>query len=375
MTSPSIPDTAQCAVFQRPGEPLVLRQVPIPQPSAGEVLVEVSCCTICGSDLHTLRGDRPAPGPVVLGHEIVGRVAELPSNGTICAMDGSRLAVGDRISWSLVASCGSCFYCRESLPQKCEQLFKYGHQALSDDRPLAGGLATHCQLVAGTSIVRVPDGLPDSVACPVNCATATIAATARAAGDCQGRSVLIQGAGMLGLTAAAMFRQQNAAAVLVADLHPQRAETARRFGATDTLVLNNRVDEQRRSLQRWVHATTTGRGVDCLVELTGAPSAIEFAPELIRIGGRLLLVGSVFPSPAVSWPPDRLVRQLLTIQGIHNYHPNDLATALQFVQDTQGIYPWSELVQAEYGLTEVHGAIERALAGDAIRVAVRPTVP
>ena len=84
---------------------------------------------------------------------------------------------------------------RDELPQKCEQLFKYGHERITPAHPLSGGLAEFCHLALGTPILPVPDALPDLVACPVNCATATVAAALRAAGGCRGRSVLVQGAG------------------------------------------------------------------------------------------------------------------------------------------------------------------------------------
>ena len=119
---------------------------------------------------------------------------------------GVRCDVGDRITWTLCASCGRCSNCRRGLPQKCEHLFKYGHEALAGDRP-SGGLATHCVLRPGTTIFVVPDELPDSVACPANCATATVMASIRLLQEVtpvQGRTVLIAGMGMLGLTAAAV---------------------------------------------------------------------------------------------------------------------------------------------------------------------------
>ena len=74
-------ETAGAAVFHGPGDPLELCRFPLPNLGPGEVLVEIRCCTICGSDLHTIRGDRPIAGPTVLGHEMIGRVAELAADG------------------------------------------------------------------------------------------------------------------------------------------------------------------------------------------------------------------------------------------------------------------------------------------------------
>ena len=107
--------------------------------------------------------------------------------------------------WSVAAACGKCFYCTHDLPQKCTDLFKYGHSALTASHGPAGGLATHCHLRPGTALVTVPPELPDEAAAPAMCATATAAAAMRAGGEIgPGGVVLLFGLGLLGLTACAM---------------------------------------------------------------------------------------------------------------------------------------------------------------------------
>jgi len=202
---------ARVAVFLGAGQPLELRDVSLPDLDAGEVLVKVECCTLCGSDLHTYGGRRETPLPTILGHEIMGHVAELPAGGAVLDARGERLVEGDRITWSVAVHCGDCFFCRHGLPQKCQRLFKYGHEQINGRHPLSGGLAEHCHLSRGTSIFKLDNTLPREVACPANCATATVAGALRAAGDVSGAVVIVQGAGMLGLTACAMSRHQGAA--------------------------------------------------------------------------------------------------------------------------------------------------------------------
>ena len=151
------------------------RALELPAPQVGEAIVEIDLCTVCGSDLHSFNGRRPMSGVTVLGHEIVGRVVALP-DGELHDFLGQRISEGDRISWSLCASCRECFWCKNDLPQKCQHLFKYGHAPWDKSSLATGGLGTHCQLRKGTTIIRVPDGLSDRVICPANCATATAAA-------------------------------------------------------------------------------------------------------------------------------------------------------------------------------------------------------
>ncbi len=114
-------ETSRAMVFNEPGRPLALRRYGLPQLAEGEVLVRITCCTLCGSDVHTYEGRRSTPLPTVLGHEIIGRVDRLPPGSEVRDYEGVPLTVGDRVTWSVAANCGSCFYCEDGLPQKCEQ--------------------------------------------------------------------------------------------------------------------------------------------------------------------------------------------------------------------------------------------------------------
>jgi alcohol dehydrogenase len=355
-------------VFESPSRPLEMREFPLPTLAAGEMLVAVGCSTLCGSDLHTFGGRRETPCPTILGHEIIGRLAELPAGDPPLDLSGRPLAVGDRITWSVAASCGNCFYCDHGLPQKCERLFKYGHERIDKRHPLSGGLADHCHLAPGTAVVRVPDELPDEVACPANCATATVAAALRAAGECRDSAVLIQGAGMLGLTAAAMSRRRGAREVIVADPDATRFERADRFGATRTVHLRGDSSE----LTDVVAAATAGRGVDAALGLSGNPAAVEAGLPLLRTGGHYVLVGAVFPNRDVALPAELVVRRLLRIEGVHNYTPADLLTAVRFLAETHSRYPFAELVAARFSLADAGAAFQHAITTKAPRVAVVP---
>jgi putative phosphonate catabolism associated alcohol dehydrogenase len=361
---------ARGAVFVAPGAPLEIRPFPRPRLEEGELLVAVACCTLCGSDLHSLRGKRPVPAPSILGHEIVGRLIAWGGSGPVRDLVGQTLSVGDRVTWSIAASCGTCFYCTHGLPQKCSSLFKYGHQQITDRHPLSGGLATHCHLARHTPVLRVPDELTDQVASPANCATATVAGALRVAGPCRDEVVWIQGAGMLGLTAAAFCSRQGAARVLVTDVDPRRLARAAAFGATDPIS----VAQGTASLRETIREATRGRGVDLVLEMSGHPEATEQALRELRIGGRLILVGAVFPSRPLEVEAEQIVRRLLRIEGLHNYRPDDLVTAVEFLRENHGRFPFAQLVEAEFPLLETEDAVRYASESKAFRVAVRPTV-
>ncbi len=348
---------ATAAVFRRPGRPLELCRVPFPVLERGEALVEIDCCTVCGSDHHTLSGTRAAPLPLIPGHEIVGRLVECC--GDVRDLNGERLRAGDRVCWALAVSCGHCFFCRQDLPQKCESLFKYGHERVTRSRPLSGGLATHCHLLAGTAMVRIPEELPDRVAAPAGCATATAVAALRDAGDCRGKTVLIHGAGMLGLTAAALAQVQGASAVVVTDVDAERNRQARNFGATHT-------DEAA------IPDLTDGRGADVVIDMSGSPDAVETSVGQLRIGGVLILVGSVFPARPLSLRADVLVRKMISIRGVHNYRPRDLQEAVEFLTAHHRPFPFEMLTGPEVSLEKLNDALDPSNRRRPVRLAVRP---
>lgn len=330
-----------------------------------QILVRVTCCTICGSDLHTTLGNRPAPTPSVLGHEIIGVVEAI---GSDIRCDG--LSIGDRITWAVAASCGptswasshlqgnggTCFNCERGLPQKCASLFKYGHEAVTDDaaRTLSGGLTEYCVLQPGTGIVKLPESVSDEILSPASCATATVMAAVRVAGSLTDKRVLVTGAGMLGLTTAAVAATRSAMDVTVCDVSPSRLDQAMQFGATR--VLDAVPDEQ----------------FDCIFEMSGNVNAVAAAIDAAAIGAHVILVGSVSPSQPVPLDPERVVRRLMSIHGVHNYCPDDLWNAVEFLAEHHERFPFESLVEKTFSLTETAAAFEYAAKHRPIRVAVKP---
>ncbi|MFO0809902.1 MAG: zinc-binding dehydrogenase [Gemmataceae bacterium] len=350
-------------VFDGPGKPLRPVEVPLPTPGPGEVLVRVEMCTLCGSDLHTYFGRRSGPTPVVLGHEIIGQIERLPEQDIPLSYTKERLSLGDRVIWSIATSCSNCFFCRHDLPQKCERGSKYGHTAFAVSE-LSGGLATHCLLRAGTTICRVPERMPAGVACPAGCATATVAATFARLGPSQDESMLIFGAGMLGLTASAYAKASWSGAVLVIDPDEGRRRRARLFGANRAELPEN-LDVSARDI-------AGPHGFDCVIDMSGAEPALKAGLTHVRTGGRIAWVGSVFPGPPVPVSAESLVRKELSLFGVHNYRPADLVSALSTLALNQLTYPFADLVSATFPLDRADDAFHVAATGEHVRVAVLP---
>ncbi len=354
-------DVARAVVFDGPGRPFRTVEVPWPTLGSGDALVEIGFSTLCGSDLHTWQGHRATPLPTVLGHEMCGRIVAFGA-APPRAVDGGELRLGDRITWSLTVSCGACFYCRAGLSQKCERLRKYGHEAITPGRELFGGLATHCLVASGTSLVKLPDQLPDEVAAPANCAVATVCAALDEAG--RPDTALLHGAGMLGLVAVAMLADRGVRCFVV-EPDPRRRELAERLGAAGA-------GESGEALSGAIAAATEGRGVDVALDFSGHLPALADGLARLRLGGRAVWVGAVFPAGHLPLEPEGLVRRNLSIRGVHNYAPRQLAAAVDWLAGTPRLPVLARLVSRRFSLVEVAEAFAVAVAERPVRVGIVP---
>jgi len=364
MNASTGPGPSHAAVVLFEGRPGAFRHgvCDLPEPAEGERLVRVLATTICGSDLHTWEGRRHSDVPTVLGHEIVGEVV---ASGPGCAdhdVRGRSLAVGSRVTWGIVASCGTCPRCTEGWPQKCRRGIKYGHARAEGRRTLTGGLSTHCLLAPGTTVLAIDDALPLAVACPASCATATVARAVAACGGLRGAVVGVTGCGMLGLTACAMATAAGARVIAV-EPDPGRRSLATRFGATAAL--------QPAAFSDGV-AQAAPDGLDAVIEVSGSNTAFSDAVDGLRIGGTMILVGAVAPAPDVPVSLESIVRRCLTIRGIHNYGPSDLVAAVDFLERHGHEFPFAHLVSAWFPLDEAEAAFAAAADPDRVRVGIVP---
>ncbi|NLT28891.1 MAG: alcohol dehydrogenase catalytic domain-containing protein [Propionibacterium sp.] len=324
-------------------------------PEEGDAVVQVDFATVCGSDRHTVEGRRPGACPSVLGHEAVGRLVRVPPGRL--GVTGTELQVGDRVIWSVIAACAGpqrCDRCRAGLSAKCRNLRKTGHEALDSGWPLSGGYASHVVLPPGLAIAPVPASVDDLPAATAACAAATVMACRQAATDITpigGQRVLIIGAGMLGLYAAAVSATGGAAEVVVVDPDPTRRGLAEQFGATSTA------------------ATADGALADVVFELSGAPSSVRAGLAALDVGGVLVLAGSVAPHGTIEVDPEQVVRRLITVRGVHNYEPPHLDEAVRFLADTD--WPWHLVIGDPVPLAELPEVFARPVRPEVLRAGVR----
>lgn len=349
---PSPPSSARIAVFHGANQPFEFREWAIPETlGPGECLVEILCATLCGSDLHTLHGKRQEPTPCILGHEAIGRVVRV-------GLDRETALLGRRVTWSLADSCHHCTPCLEwDLPQKCVQLFKYGHARLNNGSGLNGCYASHVLLRAGTEIVEVPDTVTNSMAAPANCALATMVAATERGPSTQGCAV-IQGAGLLGLLGCALLKSKGWRRVVVVDVSEQRLGLVTAFGGTPALG----------SAKEMAPAGT----VDWVLEASGNPRVVSEGIELLRPGGFYTWVGMVHPDSQLTLSGETVIRKCLTVHGLHNYAPRHLRDGMKFLASAGSHLPWEQTVSPPFPLRDLDAAIRLAETGQWPRVAIQP---
>ena len=357
--------TGKLIAFNGPGKNLEIRTERIRNLNPGEILVKNKFTTICGSDLHTYVGVRKEPCPVVLGHEIVGTIVEIEKQHSGRDYSGEKLDLGDLVTWTIFSSDQSSPLALEGIPQKGENLFKYGHAQITEKEHFHGGLAEYCILKPGTGILKLPKDLPIPVAATVNCSIATVAGAIRLAGSIKNKKVVIFGAGMLGITCAAMCQNNSAKWVAAVDVSHARLEKALLFGADEIFNMESG------DLASTIWKKFPEKGVDIVFDMSGSPEAMESGLEMLGVGGVAVWVGAVFSTRKVQINPENVIRKLISIRGLHNYNFEDFVNGLNFMKRNWNRFPFASVVEKEFDLKDAEKAFEYALQNKPLRVGIR----
>lgn len=316
---------------------LAVVELPEPEPGPGEVRLRVKACGICGSDLHGLDGSsgRRIP-PLVMGHE---------ASGIIDAIGGGVTAwnAGDRVTFDSTVWCGECDWCQSGRVNLCDSRQVVG-VACSEFR--RDGAFAEKVIVPDRILHRLPDGLPFEVAAFAEPVGVALHAVARA-GEVTGRTVLVVGAGLIGLLVIQALRRAGAGMILAVDLDESRLALARELGANISIVAGNSVPLE----------------VDIAMEVVGAAPTVDLAVRSVRKGGRVVLVGNLAPS--VPLPLQLVVTREIEVHGtcaIAGEYPEALAAL------AAGEIRVEPLISATVPLTEGVTAFGMASAPGALKV-------
>jgi L-iditol 2-dehydrogenase len=361
----------KAAIFIDVGKPLEFREYPLPEVEPGAMLVKISMANICGSDLHFLKGQGPGIPrgiPQVLGHEMTGRIAQLGSHAQTDSL-GQPLREGDRVVYAYFRGCGTCWMCLTGQPG-CPHRYAHWIGVSSENPPhFNGAYAEYYYLRSGQWVFKVPDDLPDNLVSPVNCALAEVIYGLHRAGIVLGDSIVIQGAGGLGLYATAVAREMGAGQIIVLDKVGDRLELAKAFGADQVINVDDLDWLQR--LQA-VKDLTGGRGADVVAEFVGSPAVVQEGVEMLRYGGRYLWIGNINLGLKGEIDPGQIVRGSRTLIGLVVYEAWVIPRALQFLQRTRMKYPYERIISHTFPLNRINDAFEQAFQRRAMRVSLIP---
>jgi L-iditol 2-dehydrogenase len=342
-------------VYHAPGD---IRVEDLPMPSCGdeELLVKVDACAVCGTDLKTQKHGNPRiKAPLTMGHEFTGLVQEVGSQ----AVGG--LAVGDRIVMATSVSCGECFYCQRKWPNLCVDVAPMGFS-------YPGGMAEYVVIPAralknGHVIKTPPDLAAEHAALsePVSCAVNSL-------GQCDlqpGDTVLVLGAGPMGLMNACVARGAGAGKIILSEINDRRLAQAEGMGC-DVLINPTKEDLTERVMRE-----TNGLGADVAIVAAPAAAPQEQAVNLVRKRGTVVLFASL-PKGASTINVDSrpLHYGELRVVGTSDSAPWHVEKAVQML--SAGAVPGDKLATHVLPLDGIHDAFKLMESGESLRVVLKP---
>lgn len=346
-----MPETMQAVVKAHATPGVELREVPVPAPKAGEVLVRVHAASVCGTDLHIYNWDPWAQGrihpPLIPGHEFAGAVAAVGAGVTT-------VKEGDLVSAEMHVACGKCLQCRTGLAHVCQHVRILGVDA---DGAFAG-----YAIIPETNIWKLSPAIPHDYASlldPLGNAVHTVLA-----GPIAARTVAITGCGAIGLFSIAVAKACGAARVYALEVNAHRRQVATEMGADLSL------DPESGDVAEQILDATGGTGVDVLLEMSGHPKAMALGFELLRTGGRASLLG--IPSRPVELDFARdIIFKGATVQGINGRKMFETWFQMEALL-AAGKLHLEPVITHRLKMAQFADAMKLLQSGEAIKVILKP---
>ena len=365
---------ARAAVWRGYGQPFEIREFPVPEPEPGAVLIRVRLANVCGSDLHYWKGELDyqkmgRPLPLNTGHEHMGTVERL-GEGVTTDTVGQPLQVGDRVIYRYFNPCGHCRACLRRQYKSCP-LRQANFLVSCEVWPhFQGGFGQYFYLRPNHAIFKLPDEISDDMAAGINCAVTQVYAGLQIADLRAGQSVVVQGAGGLGVYACAVAKEMGAARVVVIDGVDERLELASQFGADEFVDLREfRTPAER--IER-VKALCDNWGGDVVMELVGNPGVVDEGLRMLAPEGTYLEIGNINVGWEASFDPSWIVFGNRRIQGVAHYEAEHLKGALDLMTRTRRKYPYEKILSHKFPLDQINEAFTQQLEGHITRAAIVP---
>jgi len=343
----------QAAVLLGP-EHLEVRDVAVPDPGPGEMLLRVGAATTCGTDVKVFRrGGHPRmlAVPALFGHEMAGTVER-------CGPGAQGVAPGDRVVVANSASCGECARCRAGRENLCPRLV-YLNGAFAE-------FVLVPERFVRRSLYPIPRDMPferAALAEPLACVLHGLDACDLARGGETSAEAVVFGAGPIGLLFVAALARAGQR-VLLADPNPPRLEVGERMGAARTLRIE-RGGGQSGAVRA---ATREGEGADVAVDCTGVPQVWSDALDSVRAGGLVNLFGGCAPGTRIPLDTHRLHYGEITVKGVYHHRPATFARAVELLADPA--FPAGHLISGRRPVAEVEAALRSMMRKEALKVVI-----
>jgi alcohol dehydrogenase len=342
------------------------RSFPSPSVAADEAVIDVELCGVCGTDLKYASGRLPVPYPIILGHEVVGRIAAI---GAVAA-DHHGASIGDRVLVESSIPCWHCPQCRSGAYRLCPTKGGYGTRTSTTTAPgLWGGMAEQMFIAPGSILHRLPSAMPVETAVGLPLVANGLQWLVRQGGLGPGDRVLIQGPGPQGLAAALVAKAAGASEVVVTGLASDRARLAFAERSGARAVVDGPGDSPETRLER------IGREFDVALDVSGSPAAIAAAPAHLRPRGTFVLAGLIGRAATAPLATDELVFREIRIQAVLSKDDAAIRSAIALVIAQGELQArLGELITDVYSLDDAASAIG-ALNADLdgfVKAAVQP---
>jgi D-arabinose 1-dehydrogenase-like Zn-dependent alcohol dehydrogenase len=362
------------AAFYGSGTPMQIKEYEVGEPEPGAIMLKMTVANVCGSDLHQWRGEFDVarfgrPYPQILGHEMTGTIFKL-GEGVTRDTAGQPLQEGDRVIFRYFYPCGACRACLKGMTRACPNARAYLLNSCDEAPHFYGAFGDYYYLRPGAAMFKVPDELSDTAVAGVNCALSQVVGGLQLARLRLGESVVIQGAGGLGVYATAVAKDMGAGRVIVIDSLPDRLELARGFGADELIDIRELPESDQRVAR--VLELTDGWGADVVAELVGHPRVVNEGLRMLGRTGRYLEIGNINPGLTYELDPSTLVFGNRSILGMIYYEAQHLQQALDFIWRTRDKYAWQRVVSRTFPLEQINEAFAEADKGRVTRAAIVP---
>jgi L-iditol 2-dehydrogenase len=353
-----VSDRILAAVMPGPRTPVEVREFARPDLPAGAALLRTARSEVCGTDVHLWHGRLAGvPYPIIPGHVSTGTLEAI--RGPLTGIDGSNLREGDRaVFFDVHRTCGRCRACTvHRTPTRCASRRVYGITDAAADG-LFGGWSQAIYIEPGVGVAKLPDAVSFDDYIGGGCGLLTAVHILERAALGPGDSVLVQGAGAVGLSAIALARLCGASTIVAIGAPAARLQLARDMGADRVYDVDGTSVEQR--LEE-VRALTHGEGADVVIEASGSARAIEEGLNLARDGGRYVIAGHYTDAgPSTVNAHQQINRKHLEIRGCWGSEPRHFLRALSFLERHAAVVPWRAIGAETYPLERLNDALADA---------------